>query len=131
MKNGKSGAESFAESMREKLGLNKPLPQEVLDDLRGGVKDIGEKTGDTCAEDVLDNCLVELHRAKDVRTRAIVITYLLGTLPLDLQKFIAEQQQKIVMGMTMKNLEAGGPEALLGLMLGAAMFKDELGDKDE
>lgn len=126
-----SGAESFAESMREKLGLNKPLPQEVLDDLRGGVKDIGEKTGDTCAEDVLDNCLVELHRAKDVRTRAIVITYLLGTLPLDLQKFIAEQQQKIVMGMTMKNLEAGGPEALLGLMLGAAMFKDELGDKDE
>ena len=126
-----SGAESFAESMREKLGLNKPLPQEVLDDLRGGVKDIGEKTGDTCAEDVLDNCLVELHRAKDVRTRAIVITYLLGTLPLDLQKFIAEQQQKIVMGMTMKNLEAGGPEALLGLMLGAAMFKDELGDKNE
>ena len=126
-----SGAESFAESMREKLGLNKPLPQEVLDDLRGGVKDIGEKTGDTCAEDVLDNCLVELHRAKDVWTRAIVITYLLGTLPLDLQKFIAEQQQKIVMGMTMKNLEAGGPEALLGLMLGAAMFKDELGDKDE
>lgn len=126
-----SGAKSFAESMREKLGLNKPLPQEVLDDLRGGVKDIGEKTGDTCAEDVLDNCLVELHRAKDVRTRAIVITYLLGTLPLDLQKFIAEQQQKIVMGMTMKNLEAGGPEALLGLMLGAAMFKDELGDKDE
>ena len=126
-----SGAESFAENMREKLGLNKPLPQEVLDDLRGGVKDIGEKTGDTCAEDVLDNCLVELHRAKDVRTRAIVITYLLGTLPLDLQKFIAERQQKIVMGMTMKNLEAGGPEALLGLMLGAAMFKDELGDKDE
>ena len=126
-----SGAEGFAENMREKLGLNKPLPQEVLDDLRGGVKDIGEKTGDTCAEDVLDNCLVELHRAKDVRTRAIVITYLLGTLPLDLQKFIAEQQQKIVMGMTMKNLEAGGPEALLGLMLGAAMFKDELGDKDE
>ena len=126
-----SGAGGFAENMREKLGLNKPLPQEVLDDLRGGVKDIGEKTGDTCAEDVLDNCLVELHRAKDVRTRAIVITYLLGTLPLDLQKFIAEQQQKIVMGMTMKNLEAGGPEALLGLMLGAAMFKDELGDKDE
>lgn len=38
MKNEKSGAESFAESMREKLGLNKPLPQEVLDELRGGSK---------------------------------------------------------------------------------------------
>lgn len=29
-----SGAESFAKSIREKLGLNKPLPQEVLDELR-------------------------------------------------------------------------------------------------
>ena len=64
-------------------------------------------------------------------SESIWVANLLGTLPLDLQKFIAEQQQKIVMGMTMKNLEAGGPEALLGLMLGAAMFKDELGDKDE
>ena len=126
-----SGAESFAESMREKLGLNKPLPQEVLDELREGVKDLGTKTGDTDAEDALNNCLIELDRLKGPQSKAIVITYLLGTLPMDLQKFIAEQQQKIVMGMTMKNLEAGGPEALLGLMLGAAMFKDELGDKDE
>ena len=47
MKNEKSGAESFAESMREKLGLNKPLPQEVLNDVRKGVVDFGKKKGDT------------------------------------------------------------------------------------
>lgn len=52
MKNEKSGAESFAENMREKLGLDKPLPKEVMDDLREGVIDLGKKTGDTNAEDV-------------------------------------------------------------------------------
>ena len=102
MKNGKSGAESFAENMREKLGLDKPLPKEVMDDLREGVIDLGKKTGDTDTEDVLDNCLIELKRLKDDQSKAIVITYLLGTLPMDLQKLIAEQQQRIVVGIAAK-----------------------------
>ena len=126
MKNEKSGAESFAENMREKLGLNKPFPKEVMDDLREGVIDLGKKTGDTDAEDVLDNCLIELKRLKDDQSKAIVITYLLGTLPMDLQKFIADQQQKIVVALTAKNLAGEGPEAMLGMLLMGAM----LGNKD-
>lgn len=126
MKNGKSGAESFAESMREKLGLNNPLPKEVMDNLREGVIDLGKKTGDTDAEDVLDNCLIELKRLKDDQSKAIVITYLLGTLPMGLQKFITEQQKKIVMDIAAKNLAGKGPEAMLGMLLMGAM----LGDKD-
>lgn len=125
MKNEKSGAESFAESMREKLGLNKPLPQEVLDELRGGVKDLGTKTGDTDSEDALNNCLIELDRLKDPQSKAIVITYLLGTLPMDLQKFIAEQQQKIVVGIAAKNMAGEGPEAMLGMLLMGAMLDDK------
>lgn len=124
-----SGAESFAESMREKLGLNKPLPQEVLDELRGGVKDLGTKTGDTDSEDALNNCLIELDRLKDPQSKAIVITYLLGTLPMDLQKFIAEQQQKIVVGIAAKNMAGEGPEAMLGMLLMGAMLRGE--DSDE
>ena len=126
MKNEKSGAESFAENMREKLGLDKPLPKEVMDDLREGVIDLGKKTGDTNAEDVLDNCLIELSKLKDDQSKAIVITYLLGTLPMDLQKFIAEKQKKIVIGITAKNLAGEGPEAMLGMLLMGAM----LGGKD-
>ena len=126
MKNGKSGAESFAESMREKLGLDKPLPKEVMDDLREGVIDLGKKTGDTDTEDVLDNCLIELKRLKDNQSKAIVITCLLGTLPMDLQKFIAEQQQRIVVGIAAKNLAGECSEAMLGMLLMGAM----LGDKD-
>ena len=126
MKNEKSGAESFAESMREKLGLNKPLPKELMDDLREGVIDLGKKTGDTNAEDVLDNCLIELNKLKDDQSKAMVITYLLGTLPMDLQKIIAGAQQKIVVGIAAKNLAGEGPEAMLGMLLMGAM----LGDKD-
>ena len=129
MKNGKSGAESFREHMREKLGLNEPLPQEVLNDIREGVIDLGKKTGDTNAEDVLDNCLIELSKLKDDQSKAIVITYLLGTLPMDLQKFIADQQQKIVVALTAKNLAGEGPEAMLGMLLMGAMLRDK--DSDE
>ena len=126
MKNEKTGAESFGEHMREKLGLNKPLPKEVMDELREGVIDLGKKTGDTNAEDVLDNCLIELSKLKDDQSKAIVITYLLGTLPMDLQKFIAGEQQKIVVGIAAKNLAGEDPEAMLGMLLMGAM----LGDKD-
>lgn len=126
MKNGKSGAESFAESMREKLGLDKPLPKEVMDNLREGVIDLGKKTGDTDAEDVLDNCLIELKRLKDDQSKAIVIAYLLGTLAMDVQKFIAEQQQRIVVGIAAKNLAGECSEAMLGMLLMEAM----LGSKD-
>ena len=126
MKNEKSGAGSFAENMREKLGLNKPLPKEVMDALREGVIDLGKKTGDTDTEDVLDNCLIELKRLKDDQSKAIVIAYLLGTLPMGLQRFIAEQQQKVVVDIAAKNLAGEGPEAMLGMLLMGAM----LGDKD-
>lgn len=125
MKNEKSGAESFAENMREKLGLNKPLPKEVMDGSREGVIDLGKKTGDTDAEDVLDNCLIELNRLKDDQSKAIVITCLLGTLPMDLQKFIADQQKKIVVGLIAKNLAGEGPEAMLGMLLMGAMLRDK------
>jgi hypothetical protein len=129
MKNEKNEAESFAENMREKLGLNNPLPKEAMDGLREGVIDLGKKTGDTDAEDVLDNCLTELKRLKDPQSKAIVISYLLGTLPMDLQKFIGEQQQKMVVGIVAKNLASEGPEAMLGMLLMGAMLKDK--DSDE
>lgn len=129
MKNEKSGAESFAENMREKLGLNSPLPKEIMDNLREGVIDLGKKVGDTDAEDVLDNCLIELKRLKDDQSKAIVITYLLGTLPMDLQTLVAEQQQRIVVGIAAKDLAGEGPEAMLGMLLMGAMFGDK--DSDE
>lgn len=126
MENDKSGVDNFAEKMREKLGLDKPLPKELMDDLREGVIDLGKKMGDTNAEDVLDNCLIELSKLKDTQSKAIVVTYLLGTLPMDLQKFIAKQQQELVVNLVAKNLVSGDSKDMLGMLLMEAM----LGDKD-
>lgn len=129
MKNEKSGAESFVENMREKLGINNPLPKEAMDGLREGVINLGKKTGDTDAEDVLDNCLIELKKLKDPQSKAIVISYLLGTLPMGLQKFIGEQHQKMVVGIVAKNLASESPEAMLDVLLMGATLKDK--DSDE
>lgn len=125
MKNEKNGAESFTENMREKLGLNNPLPKEIMDDLREDVISIGKQTDDTDAEDVLDNCLIELRRLKNDQSKAIVITYLLGTLPMGLQKFIAEQQKKIVIRVAAKNLVDGGPKDILGILLMGTMLNNK------
>lgn len=70
-----------------------------------------------------------MNRLKDPQSKAIVITYLLGTLPMDLQRFIAEKQKEIVIGITAKNLAGEGPEAMLGMLLMGAMLRDE--DSDE
>lgn len=48
---------------------------------------------------------------------------------MDLQKFIAEQQQKIVVGIAAKNMAGEGPEAMLGMLLMRAMLRGE--DSDE
>ena len=56
----------------------------------------------------------------------MVITYLLSTLPIDLQKFIAEQQQTIVVGLVAKSLTGEGPKTMLGMLLMGAIC----GDKD-
>ena len=116
MENEKIEAESF-KSIREKLGLTQPFPKEIMDDLREGVIDIGKKTGDTNSEDVLNNCLIELNKLKDVQSKALIITYLLGTLPMDLQKFLAEQLQKMVKTLAIKNLIGECPASMLSALL--------------
>lgn len=125
MKNGKSGAESFAESMREKLGLDKPLPKEVMDDLREGVIDLGKKTGDTDTEDVLDNCLIELKRLKDNQSKAIVITCTWYS-AYGLAEIHCRTTAKDCCRYCSKNLAGECSEAMLGMLLMGAM----LGNKD-
>ena len=129
MENDKSGVENFVENMREKLGLDKPLPKEFMDDLREGVIDLGKKTGDTNAEDVLDNCLIELSKLKDNQSKGIVVAYLLSTLPIGFQNLIVKEHQELIVGLITKNLISEGSKDILGMLLMGAMFGDE--DSDE
>lgn len=129
MENDKSGVDNFAENMREKLGLDKPLPKELMDDLREGVIDLGKKVGDTNAEDVLDNCLIELSKLKDNQSKGIVIAYLLSTLPIGFQNLIVKEHQELIVGLITKNLISEGSKDILGMLLMGAMFGDK--DSDE
>jgi hypothetical protein len=58
---------------------------------REGVIEIGEARGDSCTEDVLDNCLIEFSRLKDVQSKGMIIAALMSELPLMLQKVISEK----------------------------------------
>lgn len=129
MKNDKSGVDNFAENMREKLGFDKPLPKELMDDLREGVIDLGKKVGDTNAEDVLDNCLIELSKLKDNQSKGIVIVYLLSTLPIGFQNLIVKEHKELIVGLITKNLTSEGSKDILGMLLMGAMFGDK--DSDE
>ena len=61
---------------------------------REGVIEIGEATGDSCTEDVLDNCLIEFSRLKDDQSKGMVITALMSELPLLLQKVICDKMRE-------------------------------------
>lgn len=61
---------------------------------REAVIKIGKATGDSCAEDVLDNCLIEFSRLKDDQSKGMVITALMSELPLLLQKIICDKMRE-------------------------------------
>ena len=81
----------------EKMGISEPFPQEVLDKCRTStIIHLGEMTGDTNIEDILNNCLIEFNKVKDVQSKAGIIMYLLSTLPIDLQKVLMSTQDSMI-----------------------------------
>lgn len=86
--------EGLKEKVEKVLGTSMSL--RTRQGLREGVIEIGKATGDSCAEDVLDNCLIEFSRLKDDQSKGIVITALMSELPLMLQKVISEKVKEFV-----------------------------------
>ena len=81
--------EGLKEKVEKALGANMSL--KTRQSFREAVIEIGKATGDSCAEDVLDNCLIEFSRLKDDQSKGMVITALMSELPLMLQKVISEK----------------------------------------
>lgn len=90
------GTGTGLDGLMEKMGISEPFPQEVLDKCRTSTIHLGEMTGDTNIEDILNNCLIELNKVKDVQSKAGIIIYLLGTLPIDLQKVLISAQDSMI-----------------------------------
>ena len=84
--------EGLKEKVEKVLGANMSL--KTRQGFREAVIGIGKATGDSCAEDVLDNCLIELSRLKDDQSKGMVITALMSELPLLLQKVICDKMRE-------------------------------------
>lgn len=83
--------EGLKERVEKALGANMSL--KTRQEFREAVIKIGKATGDSCTEDVLDNCLIELSRLKDDQSKGMVITALMSELPLLLQKVICDKMR--------------------------------------
>lgn len=86
--------EDLKEKVEKVLGANMSL--KARQEFREAVIGIGKATGDSCAEDVLDNCLIELSRLKDDQPKGMVITALMSELPLLLQKVICDKMREVI-----------------------------------
>lgn len=84
--------EGLKEKVEKVLGANMSL--ETRQKFREAVIEIGKATGDSCAEDVLDNCLIEFSRLKDDQSKGMVITAMMSELPLLLQKVICDKMRE-------------------------------------
>ena len=85
-------------SLKEEIEktLEAGMSLKTRQEFREGVIKIGEATGDSCTEDVLDNCLIEFSRLKDAQSKGMIITALMSELPLILQKVISEKMMGVI-----------------------------------
>lgn len=101
------GTGTGLDGLMEKMGISEPFPQEVLDKCRTStIIHLGEMTGDTNIEDILNNCLIELNKVKDVQSKAGIIMCLLSTLPIDLQKVLMDSMiRSVLLHSALTNIE--------------------------
>lgn len=90
--NKKDKKRACKEKVEKALGANMSL--KTRQRFREAVIGIGKATGDSCAEDVLDNCLIEFSRLKDDQSKGMVIIALMSELPLLLQKVICDKMRE-------------------------------------
>lgn len=101
--------ENEARELSTLLGLDKPMDPDAIKMLSEGIKEIGDKVGDTNAEEVRDIVDKAMNSLKDDQTKAMVITYLLSKLPVGLTNFLMENVKKLVIASSLSNV-ASSPE---------------------
>lgn len=102
--------ENEAKELSTLLGLDKPMDPDATRMLSEGVKEIGDRVGDTNAEEVRDTVDKAINSLKDDQTKAMVITYILSKLPVGLTNFLMENVKKLVIVSSLSNV-ASSPES--------------------
>lgn len=105
--------ENEAKELSTLLGLDKPMDPDTTKMLSEGVKDIGDKVGDTNAEEVRDIVDKAMNSLKDDQTKAMLITYLLSKLPVGLTNFLMENVKKLVIASSISNVVSSPEQRML------------------
>ncbi|QOR58301.1 hypothetical protein [uncultured phage cr106_1] len=102
--------ENEAKELVKLLGLDKPMDPDVIKLLFEAVKEIGDKVGDENAEEARDTIDKAMDSLKDNQTKAMIISYLLSKLPLELTNFLMENMKELVMASTLSNITGGSED---------------------
>lgn len=88
--------------------LDQPMPQDMVESLTDGVKEIGKQLNEPDSVDVLNNCLIELQRIKDAQVKGMIVGRLLAELPLGLQKIVAQSHLDLSVATFAKTMLKSG-----------------------
>lgn len=105
--------ENEAKELDKLFGLDKPMDPDATRMLFEGVKDIGDKVGDTNAEEVRDIVDKAMNSLKDDQTKAMLITYLLSKLPVGLTNFLMETVKELVIVSSISNVASSPKNSVL------------------
>jgi len=116
----------FIDSMKSKLGIDGPFPQELIDGIRddvvlGVAKEKGVSKDKI--EDILSNISIEMKRVPDLEVQGAIVTWILSQLPISLQKLIIEQQKLAIKGVLLQNVDKMDDSALSALAMLVMMSK--------
>lgn len=116
----------FIDSMKSKLGIDDPFPQELIDGIRddvvlGVAKEKGVSKDKI--EDILSNISIEMKRVPDLEVQGAIVTWILSQLPISLQKLIIEQQKLAIKGVLLQNVDKMDDSALSALAILVMMSK--------
>lgn len=116
----------FIDSMKSKLDIDDPFPQELIDGIRddvvlGVAKEKGVSKDKI--EDILSNISIEMKRVPDLEVQGAIVTWILSQLPISLQKLIIEQQKLAIKGVLLQNVDKMDDSALSALAMLVMMSK--------
>lgn len=110
----------FIDSMKSKLGIDDPFPQELIDEIRDDViLGVSEKKGVSKdkIKDILSNISFEMNRVPDLEVQGAIVTWILSQLPISLQRLIIENQKLAIKGVFLQNVDKMNDSELSALAI--------------
>lgn len=117
-------AEDVKAQVKEMLGLEENLGEEIIKELDSNFLKIGEEHGEERAKEALDLACKAMSMIKDAEIQGILVVNCLSRLPVLLQKSVMKGQQQLIVASVMERLKKNTEvDPMAGMFLMAAAIK--------